>query len=93
MSEAQIHGKSIQAIAKDIAEGFFFVNPLILKKFEPEDYKVLHHQLKKLQHEVRTEKFPLHDALAIRSRNTRLQHLHGALIILEHSARERRVVL
>jgi len=93
MSEAQIHGKSIQAIARDISEGFFFVNPLILKKFGPEDYKVLHHQLKKLQHEVRAEKFPLHDALAIRSRNNRLQHLHSALMILENSARERRVVL
>jgi hypothetical protein len=93
MPESQIHGKSIQAIAKDVAEGFFFVNPLMLKKFESEDYKALHHQLKKLQNEVRAEKFPLHNTLAIRSRNSRLQRLHNALIVLEHSARERRVAL
>ena len=93
MAKSQIRGKSILAVAKDIAEGFFFVNTLILKKFESEDYKALHQQLKKLQNEVRSEKFPLHDTLAIRSRNIRLQRLHGALIILEHSARERNVVL
>lgn len=93
MAESQIHGKSILAVAKDIAEGFFFVNPLILKKFGSEDYKALHYQLKKLQNEVRAEKFPLYDTLAIRSRNTKLQRLHSALIILEHSARERKVVL
>jgi len=93
MAESQIRGKSIQAVAKDIAEGFFSVNPLILKKFGPEDYKALHHQLKKIQNEVRSEKFPLHDTLAIRSRNNRLQRLHSALIVLEHSAREKRVPL
>jgi len=93
MAEAQIRGKSIAAVAKDIAEGFFFVNPLALKKFESEDYKALHHQLKKLQNEVRAEKFPLHDTMAIRNRNTRLQRIHSALIIIEHSARERRVML
>lgn len=93
MAESQIRGKSILAVARDVAEGFFSLNPLVLKKFESEDYKALHHQLKKLQNEVRAEKFPLHDTLAIRSRNTKLQRLHSALIILEHSARERRVVL
>jgi len=93
MAESQIRGKSILAVAKDIAEGFFSINPLILKKFESEDYKALHHQLKKLQNEVRAEKFPLHDTLSIRSRNTKLQRLHSALIILEHTARERKVVL
>jgi hypothetical protein len=93
MAESQIRGKSILAVAKDIAEGFFSINPLVLKKFGPEDYKGLHHQLKKLQNEVRSEKFPLHDTLAIRGRNNKLQRLHSALIVLEHSARERKVVL
>lgn len=93
MPEVQLRGKSIVAVARDVADGFFTINPLVLKKFDPQSYKALHQQLKKLQTEVRGEKFPLHDTLAIRGRNTRLQRLHGAIIILEHSAKERKILL
>ncbi|MBI3811714.1 MAG: hypothetical protein HY283_05865 [Nitrospirae bacterium] len=93
MAEIQLRGKSIVAVARDVAEGFFTINTLVLKKFDPQSYKALHQQLKKLQTEVRGESFPLHDALAIRGRNARLQRLHGAIIILEHSAKERKIML
>lgn len=93
MAEIQLRGKSIAAVARDVAEGFFTINALVLKKFGPEGYKALHQQLKKLQTEVRGEKFPLHDTPAIRGRNTRLQRLHGAVSILEHSAKERKIML
>ena len=93
MPEMQLRGKGIVAVARDVAEGFFTINPLVLKKFDPEGFKVLHQQLKKLQTVVRGERFPQHDALAIRSRNARLQRLHGALAILENCAKERRIPL
>jgi len=93
MAEMQLRGKSIAAVARDVAEGFFTINPLVLKKFDPEGFKALHQQLKKLQTEVRGQQFPMHDALAIRGRNARLQRLHGAIIIMEHSAKERKVRL
>jgi hypothetical protein len=93
MSDLQLRGKSIAAVARDIAGGFFTINPLVLKKFDPEGYKALHQQLKKLQTEVRGEKFPMHDVMGIRSRNARLQRLHGAVVILEHSAKERKIRL
>ncbi len=93
MAETQLRGKSVAAVAKDIADGFFAINPMTLKKFDDAAYKALHHQLKKVQMEVRNEKFPLHDVLGIRNRNIRLQRLHQALIILEHSAKERKIIL
>jgi hypothetical protein len=93
MSESQLRGKSISAVAKEVADGFFTINPLVLKKFDSDGYKGLHQQLKKLQTVVRSEKFPMHDTLAIRGRNARLQRLHSALIILEHSAKERKIRL
>ncbi len=93
MSKSQLRGKSLSAIAKDITEGFFTINSLTLKRFDPEGYKALQQQLKKAQMDVRNEKFPLHDIPRIRSRNMRLQRLHQALNILEHSARERKVHL
>lgn len=89
----QLRGKSVAAVARDVAEGFFTINSLVLKRFDPEGYKALHQQLKRLQTEVRGERFPLHNTLAIRNRNARLQRLHGALVILEHSAKELKITL
>ena len=93
MSNSQIRGKSLAAIANDIIEGFFTVNALTLKKFEPETYKALHQQLRKTQTEVRNQKFPMHDITAIRLRNLRLQRIHQAINILEHTAKERNIKL
>lgn len=93
MEGAEFRGKSLAATARDIADGYLSINPLILKKLMPEDYKSLYHYLRKIQTEVRSEKFPLHDTLSIRSRNMRLHRLHNAIIILQHIARERKVML
>ena len=93
MPGMQLRGKSITAVAKDVAAGFFTINPLALKQFDAEACKALHQQLKKLQTEVRGEKFPLNDIPAIRSRNARLQRLYGAIMILEHSAKEKNIRL
>ena len=93
MEGAEFRGKSLAATARDIADGYLSINPLILKKLMPEDYKSLYHYLRKIQTEVRSEKFPLHDILSIRSRNMRLHRLHNAIIILQHIARERKVIL
>lgn len=93
MEGAEFRGKSLAATARDIAEGFISLNPIILKKLDSDDYKSLYHHLKKIQTEVRSEKFPLHDIMSIRNRNTRLQRLHNAIIVLHHLAKERRVIL
>ncbi len=93
MAEGQIQGKSVIAVAKDIAEGYMVLNPLVLKRFEKEMYKALHQQLRKVQREVRSESFPTHDILGIRRRNTRLQRLYTALTVLEHAAKEKRIPL
>jgi len=91
LGEAQIRGKSLIAIAKDIADGYVSLNPLVLKKFEPEAFQGLHQQIQKLQTATRAEKFPSEDIQGIRKRNLRLQRLYTALFVLENSARERRI--
>jgi hypothetical protein len=93
MADNQVQGKSIIAIAKDIAEGFALLNPILLKRFEEGTYKILYRQLKKTQTETRSESFPTHDTLGIRRRNMKLQRLHTALMILEHAAKEKRILL
>lgn len=93
MAEGQIRGKSINSIASDIAEGYLVLNPMVMKRFEKEMYKTLHQHLMKVQREIRSETFPTHDTMGIRKRNTRLQRLHSALMILEHAAKEKRIPL
>ena len=93
MSESQILGKSLAAISKDIAEGYNYLSPTSLKKFDHEAFKNLHQMLKKIQKEIRAEKFPLHDVHGIRKRNMRLQRLHQAMTVLEYSAKENKILL
>jgi len=93
MAEQQLRGKSMAAIAKDVADGFIVFNTLVLKPLEATAYKELLFQLKKVQQEARASKFPLHDVTGIRKRNMRLQRLHQAITIVEHEARERRFTL
>jgi hypothetical protein len=93
MAESQIQGKSLNAMARDIADGYNYINSLFLKKFDYESFKNLHQMLKKIQRDIRGEKFPLHDVQGIRKRNIKLQRLHQALIVLEHTAKEKKLVL
>ena len=93
MAEQQLRGKSLSAIAKDVADGFVNFNPLMLKQLDGTAYKTLHHQLRKAQQEARASKFPTNDIAGIRKRNMRLQRLHQALTILEHEARQYRYQL
>jgi hypothetical protein len=91
MSEIQVQGKSLAAVARDIADGMVFMTPLLLKHLDEGGLRALHHQLKKLQTEVRGSKFPTHDVQGIRTRNLKLQRLHQSLNVLEHSARKLRI--
>ena len=93
MPEDLLRGKSIAAVAADIAYGYLFLNPLILKSFPNDAYKDLYHQMRKLQTQFRNEKFPSHDQSAIRDRNLRLQRLHHALIVLQNAARVKKLPL
>lgn len=93
MAESQLRGKSLSAVAKDVADGFITFNPLILKHLDPTAFRELLQQLKKAQMAARASKFPLHDTDGIRKRNMRLQRLHQAINIVEHEARERRLSL
>ncbi|MBM4145668.1 MAG: hypothetical protein FJ240_05255 [Nitrospira sp.] len=88
-----IRGKSLKAIAFDIAEGYVVVNPIFLKHLDHESLKGIYQELMRAQIEIRGEKFPQGDTKAIRWRNTRLQRLNSALMILKNFARERKIII
>jgi hypothetical protein len=86
-----LRGKSLSAVARDIAEGYIIVNPLFLKPLDVESLKGLFEQLMKVQSEVRADKFPFNDVQAIRRRNMRLQRLHSSLMIIRNFVKERKI--
>jgi hypothetical protein len=93
MAESGFKGKSMKAVAVDVAEGYVSVNPLFLKKFDKDMVKDLYEHLTKAMTGARNEKIDLKDMVAVRTRNMRLQRLHNALIILRNTAREKRIPL
>jgi hypothetical protein len=88
-----VRGKSLKALTLDIAEGYIAVNPIFLKLFETEQLKEIYREVIKTQNDVRGERFPTNDLMAIRSRNLKLQRLHTASMIIRNFAKERRILL
>jgi hypothetical protein len=93
MAESGFKGKSMKAVAADVAEGYVSVNPLFLKKFDKDMIKDLYDNLNKALTGTRNEKVSLSDQLLLRTRNLKLQRLHNAMIILRNIAREKRIPL
>ncbi len=88
-----VRGKSLKAIIQDVAEGYVTVNPLFLKSFESETLRDFYKEVARVQIEIRSEKFPTGDIMAIRGRNLKLQRLYSAAMIIRNFARERRISL
>ena len=93
MAESGFKGKSMKAVAADVAEGYVSVNPLFLKKFDKDMIKNLYDNLNKALTGTRNEKIDLSDQSSLRMRNMKLQRLHNAMIILRNTAREKRIPL
>jgi len=93
MAESGFKGKSMKAVAVDVAEGYVSVNPLFLKKFDKDMIRDLYDNLNKTMTGTRNEKIVLNDQVALRRRNLKLQRLHNAMIILRNIAREKRIPL
>jgi len=93
MAESTFRGKSVRAVAMDVAEGYVSVNPLFLKKFDKDMLKELYDHLNKALTATRNEKIDLTKIPIVRTRNMKLQRLHNAMIILRNTAREKRIPL
>jgi hypothetical protein len=88
-----VGGKSMKAVANDVAEGYMAINPLVLKKFDKDMIKELFEYLNKAMAAARNIAVPLTDQIGIRNKNMKLQRLHNSIIILRNTAREKRIPL
>jgi hypothetical protein len=88
-----VGGKSMKAVANDVAEGYLTINPLVLKKFDKDMIKELFEYLNRAMSAARNIAVPLTDQVAMRNKNMKLQRLHNSIIILRNTAREKRIPL
>ncbi len=93
MAEDFLKGKNLEAVAKDISEGYVFVNPIYLKKFDRETLKKLMAGVQKVMTLIRNERFPTGDVDAIKRRNMRLSRLNNAGTVIKYFAKERKWML
>lgn len=93
MPVSSIRGKSLKAMAYDIADGYVTVNPLFLKPLDIDSLTGLYHEIMQVQISIRGEKVDLSDQPSLRMRNVRLQRLYSSLMIIKNFARERRIVM
>lgn len=93
MPASSIRGKSLKAMAYDIADGYVTVNPLFLKPLDIDSLTGLYHEMIHTQISIRGEKIILSDSPSVRMRNVRLQRLYSSLMIIKNFARERRIVM
>jgi hypothetical protein len=93
MPEDFLKGKNIDAVAGDIAEGYVFVSPIYLKRFNQDTLKKLMAAVSKAMVLVRNARFPTGDVEAIKKRNLRLSRLNNANTVIKNFAKERRWIL
>ncbi len=84
---------SPKAFARDIAEGYVDLTPLVLKKFTQAEIKTIHINLNLLLREVRGQGVPQDDIPAIRHKNLRLQRLNQAILVLHTYCKQHKIPL
>jgi len=84
---------SPKALAKDIADGFLDLTPLILKKYTPAEVKTISVNLHLLLREIRGEGVHSEDIPAIRRKNLSIQRLNQALLVLNTYCRKHKIPL
>jgi len=93
MSDDGLRGKNIELVAREIADGYAFVNPMYLKKFTEPTLKKLVVACNRQMVMIRNEKYPTGDFEAMKFRNSRLSRLNNAMVVMKHYAKTKRWVL
>lgn len=84
-------GVSVKKMAKDIGEGFININPGTLRKYKPQELKLLLNALAVVLRESRAEHVVEDDYQAIKKKNWRIQNLSRATLIINTFIKHRRI--
>ncbi|OGR33487.1 MAG: hypothetical protein A2005_01025 [Desulfuromonadales bacterium GWC2_61_20] len=80
-------------LAQDIADGFFALSPPMLKLYTPADLKIILAHIGIVGRELRGEKIPLEDILALKSRNSKLSRLNQNEVVIRAFCKKHRYLV
>jgi hypothetical protein len=83
-------GGSAPAMARQIAEGYTLVSPVILKRLNVQQLDALEFELDKKLRETRGEQVDLDDQPAMQQRNRKISRIEGGLRVLRTHVMTRR---
>lgn len=69
-------------LAHDVAKGLMYINPTSLKKYKPDELKVILNQLSIVQREIRAKQVPPDQLMELKEKNRQLQHVNQAITII-----------
>mgnify|MGYP001416678596 CR=1 FL=1 len=77
--------------ARDIAEGYFTLSPPMLRQYTPAEIKIVLNSIAVVTREIRQEKIPLEDIMALKARNMKLSRLHQTETVIRAYCKKRRI--
>lgn len=81
------------SLARDVAEGYFSINPVQLKNYTPADMKIILNSLNQILREVRSEQIPPEEVMTIKQKNMKISRLNNALMLIQNHCRKLRIHL
>jgi hypothetical protein len=87
----QFMGGSAPAMARQVADGYILLSPVVLKRLEVRQMEMLEFELDKKLRETRAEPMDLEDQDGIQQRNRRLSRIEGGLRLLRRSVQLKRM--
>ncbi len=80
-------------LAVDIGDGFTNVTMATLKKYTPQDLKVISTNLSIVLRELRQLKVPLENIMAIKSKNMKIQRVNNAMMVIRNYCKKKRIII
>lgn len=82
---------SPKKMAQDIAAGHLTLSPPVLKRYTAADLKTILQNMAIVSRQLRAEKIPQEDVMAIKSRNMKLSRLGQAEVIIRAHCKKKRI--
>ena len=83
-------GGSAPAMARQVCDGYALLSPVLLKRLDLQQMKVLEFEIDKRLRETRGEIVNLEDQVALTTRNRRISRIDGGLRVLRHAIQQRK---
>lgn len=84
---------SPKVLAKDIAEGFGCFTASSLRRYTPQDLRIIKEHIRIIQREIRAERIDSADTAAMKKRNMKLQRLSQAVTIINAYCQKNRIFI